>query len=212
MNLKNIDIAVIIRYVLSGFNTIILLFVLPLLYINSSFIKFLLSQSSALTILLLSVAIGYLIDILKLYQLVPKYRSLKNKFMSEISELLSIPESDVSSYFTISINLSKKQDTMDLVRRQSEWILISNTAIMFFLSTIIWILIFTYNLIKLGITSSLIIPILIVLISVICSLRLFKIGTRERIKSKNECLIFIKSNENKIKNAWKLEVDLKDSK
>ncbi|RLC84152.1 MAG: hypothetical protein DRJ03_15050 [Chloroflexi bacterium] len=72
MDFKNVSLSEFVRYILTGFNFLLFVVALPTLYLQPDCVKDLLSDVSFLTISLLSVSVGYLLDTLKVYQFAPR--------------------------------------------------------------------------------------------------------------------------------------------
>ena len=164
MDFKNLNLSDFIRYVLSGFNFLLFVLIIPLLYLFPNKMENILNQSSFLMVSLLSIAIGYLIDILKFYQLTPEYNAKKAQFWKNMVDLLEIPKAQRSSYFALIKALSRKYSSYDLEQQQSKWVLVSHTAITFSISTIIWFSILIYHVLRSTISTRLIIPIIAIFI------------------------------------------------
>jgi hypothetical protein len=80
MDFKNLNFTDFVRYSLTGLNFILFVILLPAIYFAPGLIKDLVSETSVLTILLFSIAIGFLMDMLKVYQFAPKYSRNKIAF------------------------------------------------------------------------------------------------------------------------------------
>jgi len=69
MELDKLSFPQFIRYGLTGLNTIVLLFMVPILIMKPDILPILLNTSTIIGIALFSLVIGFLQDALKLYQL-----------------------------------------------------------------------------------------------------------------------------------------------
>jgi hypothetical protein len=203
MELKNINFTDFIRYSLTGLNFILFVVLLPVIYIFPGQIQNLISETSVLTILLFSMAVGYLMDMLKVYQFSPNFKRNKVNFRKRISEILEVPVEHAGSYFSITSKMWDETSSYNYERRRAEWILVLNTAFTFFVSMIVWIFITMNGLVKNGFSNSLYLPIVIAVIMVILAIRLNRVGTREIEKDDREFILIMSTNKKKIKDAWK---------
>jgi len=203
MDLKNLNLSDFVRYILTGFNFVLFVIVLPLIYFLPDQVVNVVSTSSFLTIALLSIAIGYLMDILKLYKLSPKHAQKKDRFMIRIAELLEIPLEQASSFFSLTSSLSKKYGAYELERRRSEWVLITHTAVTLIVSTVVWIYGGISQFKENGIWLQLGLPIFAVIMSILLSVRLYKIAARERQKDDQDFFIVLQENKQQILDGWK---------
>jgi hypothetical protein len=128
MEFKNLEISEFIRYILTGFNFVLFIIILPTAYKNPGLTKELLSSSSFFVVILLSVAIGYLLDILKAYQMTPKFASKRAQFMDAIAQTLNVPNQYASNYFSLASKLMKKFGMFSVDRDRAEWVLMLNTC------------------------------------------------------------------------------------
>ena len=206
MDFKNLNIADFARYILSGINFILFAIILPLVYLQPDTLKDLLAGNSFLSLSVLGIVIGYLLDILKVYQFTPKFKSNRQSFMKKVAEILDVPKEDVSSYFSLTTKLSNKFGNYDLERRRSEWVLALHTAVTLILAIVIWCSIITYEVWSQTFSSKSVIPIVAVIISLLLSIRLFNIADRERQKLNQDFLIFLQKNKKEIVNSWKLKL------
>lgn len=206
MDFKNLNIADFSRYILSGINFILFAIILPLIYLQPDTLKDLLAGNSFLSLSVLGIVIGYLLDILKVYQLTPRFKSNRQKFMKKVSEILDVPKEEVSSYFSLTTKLSSRFGNYDLERRRSEWVLALHTAATLILAIIIWCSIIAYEVWFKVFSTRSVIPIVAGLISLLLSVRLFNIAEREREKLNQDFLIFLQKNKKEIINSWKLKL------
>jgi hypothetical protein len=206
MDFKNLNIADFARYILSGINFILFAIILPLVYLQPDTLKDLLAGNSFLSLSVLGIVIGYLLDILKVYQLTPRFKSNRQGFMKKVAEILDVPKEEVSSYFSLTTKLSNKFGNYDLERRRSEWVLALHTAVTLILAIVIWCSIITYEVWSQIFSSKSVIPIVAVIMSLLLSIRLFNIADRERQKLNQDFLIFLQKNKKEIVNSWKLKL------
>lgn len=203
MDLKNINFTDFIRYSLTGLNFILFVVLLPVIYISPDQIQSLISETSVLTILLFSIAVGYLMDMLKIYQFSPNFKRNKANFRKRISEILEVPVEYAGSYFSITSKIWDKNSSYNFERRRAEWILVLNTAFIFFVSMVVWIFIMINEFVKNGFSNSLYLPIVVAVVMVILSVRLYRVGIREIEKDDREFMLIMSANKKKIKDAWK---------
>lgn len=204
MDFKNINFTDFIRYSLTGLNFILFAILLPIIYFAPDLIKGFVSETSVLTILLFSIAIGYIMDMLKVYQFTPNYNKNKAEFRKQISNVLEVPIEHAASYFSITSKMWDENSTYNFERRRAEWVLISHTAAIFFISMFIWIIMIISDYLNNGFSNDLFIPILITLVTLLLTVRLYKVGTKEIAKNDREILLIMNVNKKKIKDAWKL--------
>ena len=206
MDFKNLNIADFARYILSGINFIPFAIILPLIYLQPDTLKDLLAGNSFLSLSVLGIVIGYLLDILKVYQLTPRFKSNRQKFMRTVSEILDVPKEEVSSYFSLTTKLSSRFGNYDLERRRSELVLALHTAVTRILAIVIWCSIIAYEVWFKVFSTRSVIPIAAGIISLLLSIRLFNIANREREKLNQDFLIFLQKNKREIINGWKLKL------
>lgn len=204
MEFKNLEISEFIRYVLTGFNFVLFVIVLPATYLTPSLTKDLLSSSPFFAVILLSVAIGYLLDILKIYQMAPKFASKRLEFMDAIAETLGVPRHHASNYFSLASKLMRKSGMFSVDRDRAEWVLMLNTGITLIFSSVAWLLISIYQLFQPAKTLRAVIPAFAIAISLICAIRLFRVANREREKGNLGFLIILEKNKSLILDSWKL--------
>lgn len=204
MDFKNINFTDFVRYSLTGLNFILFVILLPAIYFESNLIKDIVSDTSVLTILLFSIAIGYLMDMLKVYQFTPNFRKNTAKFHKKIAGLLEVPVEQAGSYFSITSKLWDENTSYSLERHRAEWVLILHTAVILFVSIFVWVFLVINNYITNGFSISLYIPPLIIVATFLLSIRLYRVGLREIEKDDQEFFLIINANKKKIKDAWKL--------
>ena len=207
MDLKNINLSEFIRYILTGFNFILFILVLPLMYLVPEATRTVFTDPSFLSIALLSIAFGYMLDILKVYEFAPKFKQKNIEFRKAVAEVLGIPDSQAASYVSLVYKLWGKYSFYDLERRRSEWALSLYTGVILSLATFIWAAISIYKFLVIGLDARLTIPILAALLSFACATRLFKLvnGTRERLNQ--DFMIIASKNKPLILQSWKLQAD-----
>jgi hypothetical protein len=204
VEIQNIDITDFVRYVLTGLNFILFVALLPTVYFAPNLISSLASGTSGLLILLFSIAIGYLFDMLKVYQFAPNFNKNKAEFRKQISDLLDIPIEHAGSYFSITSKLWDENSTYKFERRRAEWVLILHTAAAFFISAFVWIFFIVNNFLQSGFSKSLYVPVLIVIATFLLTRRLYRVGSKAIAKDDREFLLIMSANKKMIKDAWKL--------
>ncbi len=204
MDFKNLNFTDFVRYSLTGLNFILFVILLPAIYFAPDLIKGLVSETSVLTILLFSIAIGYLMDMLKIYQFAPNFNKNKADFRRQISEVLEIPLEQAGSYFSITSRLWDANSTYNFERRRAEWMLILNTAAALFISLFVWMFLAIDSYFKNGFSNNLYLPIVIAMAAFLLTARLYRVGAREIRKDDRELLLIMSANKKKIKDAWKL--------
>lgn len=209
MDFKNLDISEFIRYILTGFNFVVLVILLPALYLAPDLTKNVLADASAIIIILISIAIGYFMDILKVYQMTPKFNTKKNLFMDGVAKTLEIPREQASAHFSLASKLCMKYGIYDIDKRRSEWVLMLETGVALVVSSVIWSLIFVLELFNLPISFRSAIPISAIFFSLIFALRLFKIADHERDKGNQGFFMVLEKNKARIRNGWKLDSNLR---
>ena len=203
----DISLSEFVRYILTGFNSLLFIIILPISYLQPDILLYLLSEASFLTIALLSLCVGYLLDILKIYQFSPHFKVKRAQFRDEIANILGIPKEQVSSYFSMVSKVWGKYSPYDLERRRSEWVLMLHTAIILDVSVIVWGTILMYQYFRSISGVWLIVPVVAIVLSLLASIRLFKIADREREKSNEDFLLILENNKEKILDSWKLWLD-----
>lgn len=99
MEIKNFSIVEFVRYVLSGLNAIAFLLILPVTFLRPELLPVVINSWSVLSLILFGVAFRFLLDILKIYQLTPKYRVKQIEFFEELARALSVPFDQAPTYF-----------------------------------------------------------------------------------------------------------------
>jgi uncharacterized protein YacL len=204
MDFKNLNFTDFVRYSLTGLNFILFVLILPAIYFGPALIKDLVSETSVLTILLFSIAIGFLMDMLKVYQFAPRFNQNKVAFRRQIAAILEIPIEQAGSYFSITSKMWDENSNYSFERRRAEWMLALNTAASLFISLFVWVALVIAAYIKNGFGNSLYLPLLITIATFLLTIRLYRVGMREINKDDREFLLIMSVNKKKIKEAWKL--------
>lgn len=204
MDFKNLNFTDFVRYSLTGLNFILFVILLPAIYFAPGLIQGLISETSVLTILLFSIAIGFLMDMLKVYQFAPRFNKNKAAFRKQIAEVLDIPIEQAGSYFSITSKMWDENSNYNFERRRAEWMLTLNTAASLFISLFVWIFFVIDAGTKNGFSNSLYLPIMIAVMTFLLTIRLYRVGMREISKDDREFLLIMSANKKKIKEAWKL--------
>ncbi|HEX2996397.1 MAG TPA: hypothetical protein VHP14_16345 [Anaerolineales bacterium] len=204
MDFKNLNFTDFVRYSLTGLNFILFVTLLPAIYFAPGMTKDLVSETSILTILLFSIAVGYLMDMLKIYQFAPNFNKNKTAFHKQISETLDVPIEQADSYLSITSSMWDENSTYHFERRRAEWVLILHTGAALFISFFVWIALVVSNYFENGFSRNLYLPLLIAVVSLLLAVRLYRVGTREIRKDDRKILLIMGANKKKIKEAWKL--------
>lgn len=204
MDLKNINFTDFVRYVLTGLNFILFVLLLPAIYFNPTLVKDITSDTSVLMILLFSIAIGYLMDIIKVYQFAPYFNKNKAVFRKQIADLLDVPVEDAGSYFSITSKTWDETNAYNLERKRAEWMLILHTAASFFVSSFVWIWLAINEYFINGFTNKTLLAIAIIATSLLLTLRVYRVAIGEIAKHNQEILLIINANKKMIKDTWKL--------
>lgn len=205
MDIKGFDISDFIRHVLTGFNFFLFVLILPLLYVQPSLLSGLISETSFFLIFFLSIAIGYLFNILKIYKLVPHYKKTGDTFWNDIVNTLGISKKEAIAYFYLASNLSKKYGPYDLIQSRSQRVLMQNTSAILIISLPGWVYIIIQEVSKIGISWRLTIPSFIILASIIGVISLIKNAYVILQEGNQEMLLLLKYNKKYIlQNGWKI--------
>ncbi len=204
MDFKNLNFTDFVRYSLAGLNFILFVLLLPAIYFVPGSLKDLVSETSVLTILLFSLAIGYLMDMLKIYQFIPKFNKNKIAFRKQIAEALDIPVEQAGSYFSVTSAWWDENNNSHFERRRAEQVLVLHTAAALFLSCFVWIFFAVHSYIASGFSDGLYLPVSITIATLLLTVRLYRVGMREIKKDDQILLLVICANKKKIKEAWKL--------
>jgi hypothetical protein len=205
MDVKNISISDFVRYILIGFNFLLLVVIFPLMYLQSNLLSLFLSNTSFGIVTLLCISLGYIIDILKLYQYSPGYKSRLKDFAAQISNELGIPDEEVGSYLSLVSKIWNKQSPYDLERRKSEWVFAFDTAVILIMSIFVWVIVATYHFIFSKEFISILTPALAILLSIILTIRLYKAGNHEVRRSNKDIFLILKANKAKIQSSWHIK-------
>lgn len=204
MEVEKFSLPDFVRYMLSGVNFIGLLVLLPLAHLNPSLLKEIMKAGTIFGVLLICVTFGFLLDMLKIYQISPFYKKRRDALMTDLADTLEIQTGQASTYFSLISQLSRRDWSYNLAKRQSEWILIVNTAIICGVATALWLGIAIYHFVSNASTWEAASSIGISLFFGLVSLRLFRLGAHERDKSRREYLIFATKNKKEIWDAWRI--------
>ncbi len=142
MNIKDVTIPAFLWYILPGINAICFLFVMPIFIIDSNLIKDRITVSSVLGWLLGGLIIGFLMDSMKLYKITFGYRSMKRRFMSELSRAI-FEQSDASGelgqqvFRAMRLLLGKEQNPFPSWEH-SRWVMINHTSKVAYTATCFW--------------------------------------------------------------------------
>ncbi|MGB8983361.1 MAG: hypothetical protein WCC12_15920 [Anaerolineales bacterium] len=204
MDFKNLNFTDFVRYSLTGLNFILFVILLPAIYFAPNLIQAIISETSVLTILLFSIAIGFLMDMLKVYQFAPKYTLNKRAFRKKIAEMLEIPVEQASSYFSITTKIWDENSPYNFERRRAEWVLVMHTAAALFLSSFVWLSLAVSEYLRRGLSERFYLPALIVVVALLLTVRLYRVGTRTIARDDQEFLLIMSANKKRIKEAWKL--------
>lgn len=207
MDAGKLDLTEFVRYVLSEANFILFLILLPLGYYDLPKLEKLISLDQFFDLAALAISVGFLLDMFKLYQLIPGYSSKRDNFMSEIATRMPIDEARASTYYSFVTKVSKSMGQFSLARRHSEWILMVHTALIIATSA------FVFSVLGLVLTPppasradiyKVIWAVAIPTALAVLAWRLFKNASRERSKSRTEYLVYIEKNAEAIEAAWRL--------
>jgi hypothetical protein len=201
MEIDKLSLPEFIRYGLTGFNALVWLFLTPILIMKPDIFPILLNTSTIIGITLFALVLGFLLDTLKLYQLSFGYKAKREKFLQEFAKKLKIEDWETSSFFSLTTQMSKQMNKPELEIRQAQWILADHTAKVFFIGTVVLLILFFFY------TNfwnhQRIFLIIAIACYIFCMIRLFYIRKIERIKSDKNYLIFARDNREKIINGWK---------
>ncbi|MDM8543433.1 hypothetical protein QUF90_20355 [Desulfococcaceae bacterium HSG9] len=209
MDLKNITFAEFIRYGLTGLNTIIILFIVPIAVLRPDIIKEIIKVTGMFGIALLSFGIGFLLDTLKLYQFSPGYKKRKGQFLSEFASTLEIESKDASSFFSMTTKISRDHHNHEIENRQSRWIMADHTSKVILASIIAWVILL---LIVKTSTIRIIVSVGIIVFYVFLFFRLHTVASQERAKSNQNYINFAKHNTKMITEIWKIDQKQSDNK
>jgi len=82
--------------------------------------------------------------------------------------------------------------------------LIFHTAVALFISLFVWVFLIIDSYLKGGFSNSLYLPAFVVLITLLLTVRLYRVGIKEVRRHNQEFLLVMRANKKKIKEAWKL--------
>lgn len=202
MELDKLSFPQFIRYGLTGLNTIVLLFMVPILILKPEIFPILLNTSTIIGITLFSLVIGFLQDALKLYQLSFHYTNRRDKFLDEFAETLKIQRKETSSFFSLATQMSKQMGVYELEARQAHWILADHTAKVLVIAILV---LFTLLIFYTESREQCILISVALVFYVFFMIRLFKIASIERLKSNKNFIIFARDNREMIINGWKIK-------
>lgn len=200
-----LDLTDFIRYVLTGTNFLLFDVLLPLGFVAPSLLVGIVSAVDFLGLAAAATALGFLLDMVKFYQLFPGYRARKDSFMDELASALEVPPEHASTYFSFITKLSRRAGSHNLARRHAEWVLTVHTALAFSVASIIWAGILLRQLLLGRPQSSAWIPVVAFTVSAALAVRLFLVGRREREKSRQEYILFAHRNRVQIEDAWMIQ-------
>lgn len=208
VDLNGFSLSEFIRYILTGFNFLLFVIGLPLFWLVPTTTKDWILGTSFVFGLLLCISVGYLFDILKIYQFTPKFKKNRTEFRENIAHILGVSIEEASSYFSLVSKLWGAYSPYDLERRRSEWVLTLNASVTLMISVAVWAIIGITVFIANGFYLGLIIPVLAVASSIIIVARLLKIADRERQKSNRDIYLILEHNKDAILGGWSLQTQI----
>lgn len=136
----------ITRYLIPGLNFILILILFPALFFKTK-----LSDNNILVLLLFSLAVGFLLDCIKFYKYIPFYRkthkTIKQNFKSELTEfknIFALQKIDVDDLQDTLMLVASPEHSSKILWGLSRFVLLLNTAVIFFMGFILWFMFFIY--------------------------------------------------------------------
>ncbi len=191
MDLKTFNFSELIRYFMTGF--LFIAIVVSPLVINKDIATFIeLKNTSAVIIMTTAFVFGFLIDQLKIYQIIKKYKNIKKNFRKDIQEILEIDDDLINTKFSFITSYAKNTETHDLEKKRAEWILAINVTVMCLFTILLWIVLYSLNYLP-TLNYYLFVAYFII------ALKLHSTALKELNKSNKEFLLFCKNNKEKLK-------------
>ena len=137
-SLKNLPLAFLIRHGLTGFVGILLFAIYPIAVFDYDLFTHL-TAGVALLMFFSSIAIGYLLNVMKVYQLMRHYKVNKALFFDTIAETLNVQRKEALYYFSKAADLERKLGGGDVNMAHVRWVMSFHSAFLFFLAAVIWL-------------------------------------------------------------------------
>lgn len=136
-DLKDIPLPLLLRYGLTGLVALGLLGVVPLLFLRVLELKDLLSVGSVAAVAVASIATGFVLDALKIYQLTPGYKRKRAAFAQRMAEALCVPREMVMPHFARASFLEREAAGGSIFFMHSRWVMMTVCTTLFFFSGIL---------------------------------------------------------------------------
>jgi hypothetical protein len=109
---------------------------------NIKFIEKSMTLGSVIGFLFIGLIVGLLMDSVKLYQLTPKYRSIKKDFYIQLSEIIIYDKKgsieNGKEVFRIAKVILSNEGKEFPLWEHSRWVMMNHTSKAFFVSSIVW--------------------------------------------------------------------------
>jgi hypothetical protein len=148
-------------------------------------------------LIVLSFALGFILDALKLYQLLPGYQKSKRDMYREISDALAIPSDQAGFYFAKALRLERDKCGGPLFLSHARWVLMTTSCVVFFASALAW-LVLSISLRLSSHGSEAFILLLLAISFVILSLRLYSTSQGEQRSQSSAYILFCRENTEEI--------------
>lgn len=191
MNLP-ITLTMVVRYILPGTMTLMLFVFLPGIVFSVDFIERVLNISGVILALVLGVLLGYLLDLLKISRLTFGYKKVRAELINSISDAFNIEKGESLALLSKAANMEEKEEG-DIFVIHTKWVMSTKCVFVFYLSFIVWVILFVLSLIGL-IGGNFVICLCISLISLIIGIRLNYAAILEQKRLTRSYIHYIKSN------------------
>lgn len=197
MNLDNLPLPYIIRYGLAGLVGILAFLLPPLAVFRPSAIQTIETVGGVTGLIVLSFALGFILDALKLYQLVPGYQQSKKDMFKEISVALGVSDDQAGFYFAKALRLERDRCGGPLFLSHARWVLMATSCVIFFSSALAWLAL-SISLKLSSLESESMVFALLSIFFIMLSMRLYSTSKGEQRSQTRAYLQFFRENKEEI--------------
>lgn len=188
-----VSLTTIVRYAIPGFVGIACLFVLPFCVFEPSVLEKLNTGSGIIVVGVSAVTLGYLLDILKVYRLTIGYKRGQIELHNELSKRFKIPPAQCKTLLSrVASNEEKNDGSISILH--SKWVMAQKCTFIFYLTAIVWVLIFVLSLRKI-VEVNIVVCIVIAASCLVVGIRLNHMCRIEQTRIKNAYLDYAVRNQ-----------------
>ncbi len=191
---QNLTVPVLIRYGLTGFVAVTIFAVLPALAESPARVGKLLTAGSATSLAMFGLATGFLLDALKIYQLVPGYRANRESFLEKLKDTLKLSSRDEAiAYFSKVAQLEKEKGGAGVFFIHSRWIMVNILSSLCCLAGLLWGLVGSWKAFRHPETTEDAF-LLSGLVLLLLGLRLTQVANQQQVRVGNAYILFLREN------------------